>query len=331
MDLRTEISEFLRTRRARITPEQAGLGTGGGRRVPGLRREEVAVLASMSVDRYVRIERGNLTGVSDEVLYAVAAALQLDDAEAAHLHDLARAARSSTRRSGARATRPALRPGLRTIIDSMQGLPAWARNHCFEIIATNPLAQALYSDLLQSRIADGSNARSAFLDPLARDFYVDWGQTANDVVAVLCGDVGANPADRRLSHLVGELVTRSDDFSRRWAVHDVKYHRTGRKVLRHRVVGDLDFGFEALALPDSTTLSLFVYYPADESARERLQLLESWAATEARDGIRPHPVQPRYPHDRGVAPGPVLAMLILYLQVGTERQELPACKEGPTR
>jgi transcriptional regulator with XRE-family HTH domain len=293
MDLRTEISEFLRTRRARITPERAGLATGVGRRVPGLRREEVAVLASISVDWYVRIERGNLTGVSDEVLCALAAALQLDDAEAAHLHDLARAARSSTRRSDVRATRPALRPGLRTIIDSMQGLPAWARNHRFEIIATNSLAQALYSDLLQSRIADGNNARFTFLDPLARDFYVDWERTANDVVAVLRGYVGANPADRRLSDLVGELATRSDDFSRRWAAYDVKYHRTGRKVLHHRVVGDLDLGFEALALPDSTTLSLFVYYPADEPTRERLQLLESWAATEARDGIRPHPTQPQ--------------------------------------
>ncbi|MGA5318777.1 helix-turn-helix domain-containing protein [Streptomyces pseudogriseolus] len=269
MDLRTEISEFLRTRRARITPERAGFATGDGRRVPGLRREEVAVLASISVDWYVRIERGNLTGVSDEVLSALAAALQLDDAEAAHLHDLARAARSSTRRSEVRATRSAVRPGLRTIIDSMQGLPAWARNHRFEIVATNPLAQALYSDLLQSRIADGNNARFTFLDPLARDFYVDWEQTANDVVAVLRGYVGANPTDRRLSNLVGELATRSDDFSRRWAAYDVKYHRTGRKVLRHRVVGDLDLGFEALALPDSTTLSLFVYYPADEPTRER--------------------------------------------------------------
>ncbi|MFS8202423.1 hypothetical protein ACLVWQ_27510 [Streptomyces sp. CWNU-52B] len=125
----------------------------------------------------------------------------------------------------------------------------------------NPLAQALYSDLLQSRIADWNNARFTFLDPLARDFYVDWEQTANDVVAVLRGYVGANPADRRLSQLVGELVTRSDDFSRRWAVYDVKYHRTGRKVLRHRVVGDLDLGFEALALPDSTTLSLSTTRP----------------------------------------------------------------------
>ncbi|MEW2447973.1 helix-turn-helix domain-containing protein [Streptomyces parvulus] len=293
MDLRTEISEFLRTRRARITPERAGLATSGGRRVPGLRREEVAVLASISVDWYVRIERGNLTGVSDEVLCALAAALQLDDAEAVHLHDLARAARSSTRGSDGRPARPSLRPGLRTIIDSMQGLPAWARNHRFEIVATNSLAQALYHDLLQSRIADGNNARFTFLDPLARDFYADWEQIANDVVAVLRGYVGANPADRRLSNLVGELATRSDDFSRRWAAYDVKYHRTGRKVLRHRVVGDLDLGFEALALPDSTTLSLFVYYPADEPTRERLQLLESWAATEARDGTWPHSARPQ--------------------------------------
>jgi len=288
MDLRTEISEFLRTRRARITPERAGLGAGTGRRVPGLRREEVAVLASISVDWYVRIERGNLAGVSDEVIQALATALQLDDAEASHLRDLARAA-SSSRRPAAASTRSALRPGLRMIIDSMPGLPAWARDHRFEIVATNALARALYSDLLQSPIAGGNNARFTFLDPIARDFYVDWEKTADDVVAVLRGYVGANPSDRRLSNLVGELATHSTDFSRRWAAYDVKYHRTGRKVLRHRVVGELDLGFEALALPDSATLSLFVYYPADEPTRERLQLLESWAATEARDG---NPVVP---------------------------------------
>jgi hypothetical protein len=179
MDLRTEVSEFLRTRRARITPDRVGLGAGSGRRVPGLRREEVAVLAAISVDWYVRIERGNLTGVSDEVLDALAAALQLNDAECAHLHDLARAARSSGRRSDAGATRSALRPGLRTIIDSMNGLPAWARDHHFEIVATNSLATALYSDLLHSPIAEGNNARFTFLDPVAREFYVDWEKTAD--------------------------------------------------------------------------------------------------------------------------------------------------------
>lgn len=289
MDLRTEVSEFLRTRRARITPDRVGLGAGSSRRVPGLRREEVAVLASISVDWYVRIERGNLTGVSDEVLDALAAALQLDDAESAHLHDLARAARSSGRRPAAGATRSALRPGLRTIIDSMNGLPAWARTHRFEVVATNSLATALYSDLLHSPVAEGNNARFTFLDPVAREFYVDWEKTANDVVAVLRGYVGANPTDRRLSNLVGELATRSPDFARRWAAYDVKYHRTGRKVLHHRVVGDLDLGFEALALPDTGTLSLFVYYPVDEPTRERLQLLESWAATEAVDDAQSSP------------------------------------------
>ncbi|RKS75559.1 helix-turn-helix protein [Motilibacter peucedani] len=282
MDLRTEISEFLRTRRARITPQQAGLGAGAGRRVPGLRREEVAVLASISVDWYVRIERGNLSGVSDEVLVALATALQLDDAELAHLRDLARAARAPRRPVGS-ASPPALRPGLQTVIDSMQGLPAWARDHRFDIVATNALARALYDDLLHSEVAQGNNARFTFLDPVARDFYVDWEKTADDVVAVLRGYVGASPTDRRLTTLVGELATRSTDFSRRWAAYDVKYHRTGRKTLRHRVVGELDLGFEALALPDSSTLSLFVYHAADEPTRERLQLLESWYAGEVRD------------------------------------------------
>ncbi|WP_130491867.1 MmyB family transcriptional regulator [Motilibacter rhizosphaerae] len=278
MDLRNEISEFLRSRRARITPEQAGLGAGTGRRVPGLRREEVAVLASISVDWYVRIERGNLSGVSDEVLVALAAALQLDEAELSHLRDLARAA-GAPRRAVSSAP-AALRPGLQTVIDAMQGLPAWARDHRFDIVATNQLARALYDDLLSSAIAKGNNARFTFLDPAAREFYADWAKTADDVVAVLRGYVGANPSDRRLTTLVGELATGSADFSRRWAAYEVKYHRTGRKTLRHRVVGELDLGFEALALPDSSTVSLFVYYPADEPTRERLQLLESWYAGE---------------------------------------------------
>lgn len=237
------------------------------------------MLASISVDWYVRIERGNLTGVSDEVMDAVASALRLDEAEAGHLRDLARAARTG-RRAEPPASRPALRPALRRIIHSMTG-PAWVRDHHFGVIAANPLASALYADVLQSPIAEGNIARFVFLDPTAHDFYGDWEKTANDVVAVLRGYVGMSPADRRLSNLVGELATRSSDFSRRWGAYDVKYQRTGRKILHHRVVGDLDLGFEGLAIPDAPTISLFAYYPADEATRERLQLLESWAATEA--------------------------------------------------
>ncbi|TPW76712.1 helix-turn-helix transcriptional regulator [Schumannella sp. 10F1B-5-1] len=312
MDLRGDISDFLRTRRARITPEQAGLGAGGARRVPGLRREEVAVLASISVHWYVRIERGNLAGVSDEVVDALARALQLDDAETAHLYDLARAAHDAARGGGARGGRGAgagagtagigggiagsgmrgptasgagaplaLTPGLQAVLDSMQGVAAWVRNHRFEILGANPLARALYSDLMQSEIARGNNALFTFLDPAAREFYRDWEKGADDIVAVLRGYAGANPGDARLTQLIGELATRSPEFSKRWARHDVKLHRTGTKRLHHRAVGDLTLSYEALTAPASPGLNIFVYSPVDEPTRERLQLLDSWWATES--------------------------------------------------
>ncbi|TPW75418.1 helix-turn-helix transcriptional regulator [Schumannella soli] len=284
MDLRAEISEFLRSRRARVTPESAGLSAGGNRRVPGLRREEVAVLAAISVDWYVRIERGNLSGVSDAVLHALADALQLEDAERQHLFDLARATAGPTRRVAApRASAGTISPGLMAMLESMTGIPAWVRNHRFEVLAANPLARALYSPLFGSEIAQGNNALFTFLDPLARDFFVDWERSSDDIVAVLRGYAGAHPDDRRLSTLIGQLVTQSSEFSRRWAAHDVKHHRTGRKRLHHPVVGRLELGYEALTVPADPSLHLFAYHPLDQPSREALQLLASWDATERAD------------------------------------------------
>ncbi|GAB3411116.1 helix-turn-helix transcriptional regulator [Schumannella luteola] len=287
MDLRGEISEFLRSRRSRITPESAGLSAGGNRRVPGLRREEVAVLAAISVDWYVRIERGNLSGVSDEVLHALADALQLDDAERQHLFDLARASAGPGRRgaAGSRfATTTTVSAGLIAMLESMTGMPAWVRNHRFEVLAANPLARALYSPLFGSEIAQGNNALFTFLDPLAREFFVDWERNADDIVAVLRGYAGAHPDDRELSTLIGQLATQSPEFSHRWAAHDVKHHRTGRKLLHHPIVGDLELGFEALTVPADASLHVFVYHPLDASSREALQLLASWDATERAEG-----------------------------------------------
>jgi transcriptional regulator with XRE-family HTH domain len=286
MDQRAEIRDFLRSRRARISPEQVNLAGGGGghRRVPGLRREEVAMLAGVSVDYYARLERGNLNGVSDEVLGSIARTLQLDEAETAHLFDLARALRTtlSPRR------RPTLtqhvRPGLQRLLDGWIGVPAWVRDEHMDVLATNQLGRALYSELFASAEPGrpANNVRFVFLDPRSRDFYPDWDQGANDLVAILRGTAGRHPHDRRLMELIGELSTRSEEFRTKWANHNVRFHRTGVKHLHHPVVGDLELAYEAMELPADPGLTMFAYTaePASPS-EERLKLLASWAATTA--------------------------------------------------
>ncbi|MFE5339714.1 helix-turn-helix transcriptional regulator [Isoptericola sp. NPDC056578] len=289
MDLKAETREFLATRRARITPERAGLPAyGGNRRVPGLRREEVAMLSGVSVDYYTRLERGNLGGVSEEVLEALAQALQLDEAERGHLFDLARAAnQSGAARSRAKRTPAAvLRPAIQRILDAMEGAPAFVRNGRLDVLGANTLGRALYSPLYDSpeRIADKpvNTARFHFLDHQAAQAF--WGdryeRMGHDAVAILRAEAGRNPYDKALTALVGELSTRSEDFRRLWASHDVRLHRTGTKVFHHPVVGTLELDYEALELSADQGLRLNVYTalpgtPSDDS----LKLLASWAAT----------------------------------------------------
>lgn len=279
MDNRSEIREFLRTRRAKISPEQANIGMHGGhRRVPGLRREEVAMLAGVSVDYYVKLERGNLAGVSDEVLDAVARALQLDEAETVHLFDLARAAQSKPT-SRRRSSPQRLRPSLRRFLDSITA-PAWVRNERMDFLAANQLGYALYSELFADPVRPANNARFVFLDPRAQDFYTDWEQGANDIVAILRSYAGRSPHDRALTDLIGELATRSETFRTKWAAHNVRFHRTGRKRLHHPVVGDLELCYEAMELPADPGLTMFAYTAEPGSAsEERLKLLGSWAAS----------------------------------------------------
>ena len=278
MDNRGEVRDFLASRRARITPEQAGLPLfGGNRRVPGLRREEVALLAGVSVDYYTRLERGNLNGASDSVLEALARALQLDEAERAHLLDLARAAAPGTRR------RPAaqrIRPGVQRILGAMTGAPALVRNGRLDYLAANRLGRALYAPVFDSPAGPPNSARFLFLDPRSPDFYGDWDRTANDLVAMLRSEAGRNPYDKALSDLIGELSTRSETFRTRWAAHNVRLHRTGSKQLHHPAVGDLDLTYEAMELAADPGLSIHVYTaePASSSA-DALNLLASWAAT----------------------------------------------------
>ena len=280
MDNRDETREFLTSRRARVAPEQAGLPAyGSNRRVPGLRREEVALLAGVSIDYYTRLERGNLRGVSESVLDALAGALQLDEAERAHLFDLARTA-SSTARVSRRPSQHRVRGSLQQTLDAMADVPAYVRNCRRDVLAANLLGRALYSEMYVDPARPVNVARFVFLSPRAKAFFLDWERAAGDIVAILRTEAGRNPYDRGLSDLVGELSTRSEDFRARWAAHNVRFHRTGFKAIHHPVVGDLLLTFEAMELPADPGLSLVVYSAEPGSAtHDALSLLASWAAT----------------------------------------------------
>jgi transcriptional regulator with XRE-family HTH domain len=282
VDDRSEIREFLASRRARITPAQAGLPAyGTNRRVLGLRREEVAMLAGVSVDYYVRLERGNLAGVSESVLDAVAGALQLDDAERSHLFDLARAVNTAPRKRR-RATKQQVRPGVQRILDAMTGAPAFVRNGRFDVLAVNQLGRALYAPLFDQVGRLPNSARFAFLDPRAPEFFGSWERAAHDVVAILHAEAGRNPYDRDLSDLIGELSTRSETFRTLWAQHDVHHHDTGVKHFHHPVVGEITLAYEAMQLRADSELTMFAYSAEPGSPSEdALNLLASWAATEA--------------------------------------------------
>ena len=281
VDAATELSQFLTSRRAKITPEQAGLPTYGQRRVPGLRREEVASLAGVSVEYYRRLERGNATGASDAVLEALADALRLDDAERAHLFDLARAAGPipARRRRAGGSSSQRVRPVLQRILDSITA-PATVSNMRSDYLAANELGRALYAPLFESPEQPPNSARFTFLDPAAQEFFLDWEKTAKDLVASLRSMAGRNPFDRALSDLVGELSTRSDAFRTWWAAHNVRYHQTGRKRLHHPVVGELELGYEVMELAADNGLRLAIFTAEPGSRSERaLDLLASWTAT----------------------------------------------------
>jgi transcriptional regulator with XRE-family HTH domain len=273
--------DFLTTRRARITPEQAGLPAyGGNRRVAGLRREEVALLAGVSIDYYTRLERGRAPGVSDSVLEGIARALQLDEAERAHLFDLARAAAPAAPRVPRRPAAQQVRPSVRRILDSMTTTPAYVRNARLDILAANGLGMALFSPIFNSPAGPASTARFLFLDPAAREFYADWGRQAQDAVAILRTEAGRSPHDKGLSDLIGELSTRSENFRTWWAAHNVRLHRTGVKRFHHPEVGDLTLNFEALDLAADEGLRISAYTAEPGSpSDDALKLLASWAAT----------------------------------------------------
>ncbi|MEV4290752.1 helix-turn-helix transcriptional regulator [Nonomuraea bangladeshensis] len=282
MDNRREVREFLTSRRAKVTPEQAGIPGGANRRVPGLRRAEVAILAGVSVEYYAKLERGQIAGASASVLEAIARALRLDDTERAHLFDLARAAdgipasgrprRRATRQS---ASRPSLHWALEAITDGI----AFVRNPRQDLLAANALGRRFYAPVIGDGGRTPNLARFQFLDPASRDFYPDWDLFAEMCVAIMRAEAGRDPHDRALQDLVGELSTRSDTFRTLWAAHDVRTHGTGTKRFNHPEVGELLLAYEELAITAEPGLVLIIYTaePGSPSA-ERLRLLASLAA-----------------------------------------------------
>lgn len=292
MDPSRDISEFLASRRAKITPEQAGLPSFGSRRVPGLRREEVASLAGVSADYYRRLERGQVSGASELVLDALARALQLDEAERTHLFDLARAAGPIARPRRPRPVKTRVRPVVQLLLDQIQA-PAIVSNDRGDLLAANALGRALYAPVFDSPEQPANSARFTFLDPAAPDFYPDWDRLASELVANLRSHAGRDPYDRNLQDLIGELSTRSDEFRVHWAAHNVRFHRTGSKRLHHPVVGEIQLSYETLRLDaDGLRMALYTAEPGSGS-QQALDLLASWTAPELTEN---HPRgEPREP------------------------------------
>lgn len=279
MENSQDVREFLMSRRSRITPAQAGLPAyGGTRRVAGLKREEVAMLTGVSTEYYARLERGNLRGVSDSVLESLAAALQLDEAERAHLLDLAKAAAPS-RASGKRRVRAELRPSVQRILAGMTGTPAYVRNSRMDIVAANSLCFALYGGILSPETLPLNLARFMFLDPRSQDFFLEWNTIADDLAAALRTEAGRNPHDRALNSLIGDLATGSTEFSTRWARHNVRFHRSATKTLHTPLVGDIELTGDSLELPgEGLTLIAYTAEPGSH-AQQQLAFLTSWSAT----------------------------------------------------
>jgi len=282
MNPNDDLSEFLTTRRAKLSLEQVDLPDfGGRRRVPGLRREEVALLAGVSAEYYKRLERGNATGVSESVIDGVSRALKLDEAEHTHLYDLVRAANAGARPQRTRTTRKTqVGTDTQQTIDAMSTVPVFVQNGRLDAVATNQLGRALFSVMFDGARKPVNAARFTFLEPGAQSFYRDWEANARQIVAILRAEAGRSPYDRQLTSLVGELSTQSDVFRTLWAAHDVREHRTGVKSVTHPIVGDLDLTFQAMDLSSDRGLTMIVFSaePAS-SSYDGLQLLANWAAT----------------------------------------------------
>lgn len=289
MDNRGEVREFLTSRRARVAPGEVGLPAGTNRRVEGLRRSEVATLAGVSVEYYTKLERGAISGASPEVMDAIAKALRLDEAERAHLFDLAHAASPVARPPRRRSPKCwAPHASLQWMLDAVTAGPAFVRNGRMDLLAANALARAFYQEVYDMPGQPPNLARYAFLDERAHRFYPDWDAFAEVTVSILRTEAGRDPHNKELHDLIGELSTRSDVFRRLWGAHNVRHHGTGTKTFHHAVVGEMTLAYEGLAMEAEPGLTLTVYAaePGSDSG-ERLQLLASWAASEERTAATP--------------------------------------------
>lgn len=278
------LSAFLTARRAAVTPEQAGIPDSGPRRVPGLRREEVAALSGVSVDWYVRLEQGRQVTPSESVLVAIARTLRLDDAEREYLMNLAR---PSADRDGG--DRGAVRPGIRRMIDGLRDQPAFLLGERMEVLAGNELAWALLTDFPARPTGQRNLLRWVLTDPAARALYEDWAEIAGDLVGVLQLEASARPGDPAIRSLVGELATASPEFAAWWASPRPTGRTSGRKHFAHPEVGPLTIDWEAFTVPDDATQTLFVYSAADEPSAAALRLLGAWRATSRDEEPAPRP------------------------------------------
>ena len=285
---RRDLREFLISRRARLSPEQVGLDPGDGqRRVPGLRREELARLVGVSVDYYMRLEQGRPVNVSEQVLESISRVLRLDETERSHLFNLARPTHAHRRASVSRAQR--LRPEVRTLLDSLV-TPAFVLGRRMDVLATNQLARALICDFDALPAQRRNMARWSFLDPAARELYPDWEAIARQNVAVLRAQAGRYPDDTDLSALVGELTVKSKEFASWWTEHAVHSRTHGVKRYHHPVVGDLSVSYEVLHLASDPEHTLFIYTVEPGSPDEdALRLLASWTSQPPTRTGAPHP------------------------------------------
>jgi transcriptional regulator with XRE-family HTH domain len=290
---RDDIRDFLSSRRAKLTPEQVGLPAGTRRRVPGLRREEVAVLAGVSTEWYARLEKGHVTGVSEDVLEAVARALNLDDEERTYFLDLARIARPSLRKAPRR-KETKIQPAVGWLLESITMSAAFVRNGRLDVVGSNPLARALHAPMFDSDTTTShlhaNFARFHFLDPVAHDFFIDWDAGAATTVALLRAEAGREPDDRALRELVGDLSTLSPEFRTLWAAHDIRIRHDGIKRLQHPVVGRLDLTYQSLQLPTIPRavheLSVYTAEPGTNN-EDGLKLLASLSATAVSEVAKP--------------------------------------------
>jgi transcriptional regulator with XRE-family HTH domain len=291
MENRAEVRDFLISRRAQVSPEQVGLPAGENRRVQGLRRSEVATLAGLSVEYYTRLERGAISGASPQVLASIARALRLDDAERAHLFNLANAASPAARPPRRRTSKSYVpHQSLQWALDAITAGPAFVRNGRMDLLAVNPLARAFYKDCFEMPGQSPNIARYTFLDERAHEFYPDWDAFAEVTVSILRTEAGRDPHNKELHDLIGELGTRSEDFRRRWGAHNVRHHGTGFKTFNHPLVGEMILAFEGLemAAEPGLTLTIYTAEPGSPTA-ERMQLLASWAASEYRNAVQGSP------------------------------------------